>query len=60
MEEKKARLQHENLENVAGGTDPMFYTVTCARCGKDFPMPFPPKENTPVFCKECFEAERKK
>lgn len=29
------------------------YPCTCADCGKDSEVPFEPKQDRPVYCKEC-------
>ncbi len=32
--------------------------VTCAKCGKEDEVPFVPRKDTPVLCKECFAASK--
>lgn len=34
------------------------FTVTCAECGKETTVPFQPKGDRPVFCRECFDKQR--
>ena len=34
------------------------HTVPCARCGLDAQVPFVPKGDRPVYCSDCFDAER--
>ena len=34
------------------------YTVTCSACGKEAEVPFRPREDRPVYCRECFEAQK--
>ena len=34
------------------------YSVICASCGKDAEVPFQPRLGRPVYCNECFTAER--
>ncbi len=29
------------------------YPCTCSDCGKDSEVPFEPKQDRPVYCKEC-------
>ena len=36
------------------------YTVTCAECGKETQVPFEPKGDRPVYCRDCFNAKRNK
>lgn len=30
------------------------YPVVCAECGKDTEVPFEPRGDRPVYCRECF------
>jgi CxxC-x17-CxxC domain-containing protein len=39
------------------GTREMF-TATCSRCGKEAQVPFQPRSDKPVYCSDCFAAER--
>jgi len=34
------------------------YTVICSSCGKETQVPFKPREDRPVYCRECFEAQK--
>ncbi len=34
------------------------HTVICSACGKEAEVPFKPREDRPVYCKECFDAQR--
>ncbi len=35
------------------------HKVTCADCGNEAEVPFKPKEDRPVYCRECFQKHRK-
>jgi CxxC-x17-CxxC domain-containing protein len=35
------------------------YPCTCSDCGKDSEVPFEPKQDRPVYCKECLPKHRK-
>jgi CxxC-x17-CxxC domain-containing protein len=39
------------------------HKINCSDCGKEAEVPFKPKEDRPVYCRDCFikrkEAERK-
>ena len=39
--------------------DRKMYKCTCADCGKDSEVPFEPKPDRPVYCKECLEKHQK-
>lgn len=34
------------------------YEATCAACGRATTVPFIPREDRPVYCSECFQAQR--
>jgi CxxC-x17-CxxC domain-containing protein len=34
------------------------YPAVCSNCGKDTEVPFQPRTDKPVYCRECF-AERR-
>ncbi|MFH8080778.1 MAG: CxxC-x17-CxxC domain-containing protein [Candidatus Aenigmatarchaeota archaeon] len=35
------------------------YKATCSDCGKETKVPFKPKEDRPVYCKECYQKHKK-
>ena len=41
-----------------GGGPREMHKATCSECGKECEVPFKPKADRPVFCRECF-AKRK-
>lgn len=49
---KKARMN-----DVRGGTREMF-EITCAECGKTDTVPFKPRGDRPVYCREHFRNHR--
>ncbi len=34
------------------------YTAVCAACGVETEVPFEPREGRPVYCKECYTANK--
>jgi len=34
------------------------HKIKCSECGKDAEVPFKPKEDRPVFCRECFMKKK--
>jgi CxxC-x17-CxxC domain-containing protein len=44
-------------DGLGAGTREMF-DATCADCGQPTQVPFKPREDRPVYCRECFEAHR--
>ena len=34
------------------------FPATCASCGKPTEVPFKPSGSRPVYCRECFQAQR--
>lgn len=35
------------------------YPAVCAQCGKDTEVPFLPRGDRPVYCSDCFQAQRR-
>ena len=50
---RNARKQARN----AGGPRQMFDAV-CAECGKETEVPFEPKNDRPVYCRDCFNKHK--
>ncbi len=38
--------------------DREMYPAVCDRCGKETQVPFQPRGDKPVYCSECFSAQR--
>ena len=38
--------------------DRPMYDAICSECGKDTRVPFQPKPDRPVYCNDCFQANR--
>ena len=36
------------------------HKATCASCNKECEVPFEPKEDRPVYCRDCFQKEKEK
>jgi CxxC-x17-CxxC domain-containing protein len=34
------------------------FPATCARCGKQTEVPFQPRGDKPVYCRDCFNSSR--
>ncbi|PIU03325.1 zinc-binding protein [Candidatus Shapirobacteria bacterium CG08_land_8_20_14_0_20_39_18] len=39
-------------------TDRKMYPITCAQCGKTDEVPFEPRGDRPVLCKDCFKKSK--
>jgi CxxC-x17-CxxC domain-containing protein len=35
------------------------YTVICAACGKEPQVPFVPRGDKPVYCRDCYQQQRR-
>ena len=42
-----------------GGGPRQMYPATCASCGKATEVPFKPSGTRPVYCRDCFQAQRR-
>ncbi len=36
------------------------FTATCGDCGNECQIPFQPKDDRPVYCRECFQNQKPK
>ncbi len=41
-----------------GRRDREMFPAVCASCGKDTQVPFQPRNDRPVYCSDCFSAQR--
>jgi CxxC-x17-CxxC domain-containing protein len=44
--------------NRRGGKSSELHTVVCAECGSETQVPFEPTQGRPVYCRDCFEAQK--
>ena len=45
--------RHSN-GGYGGGSRRQMFPATCAECGKDTEVPFEPREDRPVYCRDCY------
>lgn len=43
---------------TGGYTRREMYPAVCAQCGKETQVPFQPRGDRPVYCSECYSAQR--
>ena len=43
---------------AANNRNRQMYPVTCAKCGKETEVPFEPRGDRPVYCRDCFQEMR--
>ena len=41
-----------------GGQRREFFDAVCAQCGVDTTVPFKPVDGRPVYCRDCYRAQR--
>ncbi|MCW8132219.1 MAG: hypothetical protein KIS92_17865, partial [Planctomycetota bacterium] len=44
----------------AGGGGREFFKVVCSSCGVETSVPFKPDPNRPIYCRNCYQAQRKR
>ncbi len=48
-----------NLENMSyNREDREMFDAKCGDCGNDCQVPFQPKQDRPVYCRECFQKHK--
>lgn len=63
---RRARKVHRSSAVNGGGLDMPrasgapreMFRVTCSECGKEAEVPFQPRGDKPVYCRECFQRQR--
>jgi CxxC-x17-CxxC domain-containing protein len=55
---KQKRAQSLGLSGE-GGYRKVETQAICSGCGKETTVPFKPTQGRPVFCRECFQANKK-
>ena len=40
------------------GSRRQMFPATCAECGKDTEVPFEPRDDRPVYCRDCYSKVR--
>ncbi|HBF36707.1 MAG TPA: zinc-binding protein [Firmicutes bacterium] len=54
---KTCRDARKQQNNANGPRE--LYEVVCANCGVTTQVPFKPREDRPVYCRDCFQASKK-
>ena len=56
-EPQRCKACRDALKNASRAERKM-YTAVCATCGKEAKVPFEPRDDRPVYCSECFAAQK--
>jgi CxxC-x17-CxxC domain-containing protein len=52
------RARREGSEGFGYRPPRQMFQVVCAQCGKETEVPFEPRQGRPVYCSECYNANR--
>jgi CxxC-x17-CxxC domain-containing protein len=52
------RPHHGRDDTWGGNRSYRFYTAFCDECGRETEIPFRPRGDRPVYCRDCFNARR--
>ena len=55
---KACRDKRKAANGGFGRSDRPMYDVVCAECGQPTQVPFQPRGDRPVYCRDCFEKQR--
>jgi len=59
-EPKRCKTCRANKKQHGGNRQATFTEVTCANCGAITQVPFTPRGDRPVYCRDCFQAMQQK
>jgi len=54
----KARAAHNNGGGGQGGGPRQSFPITCSNCGAQDTVPFQPRGDKPVLCRDCFRKSK--
>lgn len=55
----KRRSDHNAQTGVRGDLPPrQMYSAVCAQCGKETQIPFQPRGDRPVYCRDCYTKSK--
>jgi len=57
----RSRSRSESHAGYSGGyerRERQMFPAVCSQCGKDTMVPFQPRDDRPVYCSDCFAAQR--
>ena len=57
---RQTRKERRDVSESYGNFKPrrQMYPVVCAQCGKAAAVPFEPRQWKPVYCSDCFSAQK--
>ena len=55
---RSARKQRTGYGDRNQGGERTMHTVVCAECGVETQVPFVPRTDRPVYCRDCFQKTR--
>jgi CxxC-x17-CxxC domain-containing protein len=56
----QCRAQKRGGERRAPSGERRMYPIICAECGREATVPFEPRTDRPVYCRECFDKRRRR
>lgn len=54
----KARASFNDRNGGGGGGQRQSFPITCSNCGKQDTVPFEPRGDRPVLCRDCFQKQK--
>jgi CxxC-x17-CxxC domain-containing protein len=55
---RKAQRGSGSGPRADGGRQREMFSTTCSKCGNTAEVPFQPRGDRPVYCRDCFQSER--
>ena len=57
-EPRRCKNCRDNRKQKNTGRQREFHDVVCANCGVTTQVPFKPREDRPVYCRDCFQTNK--
>ncbi len=54
---RQKRKMSRTDSSYGGFRERKLYDVTCAECGNETQVPFEPKGDRPVYCRDCYQTQ---
>ena len=54
------RRARKSERYTSGGSERQMFPAVCAECGQETEVPFQPREDRPVYCRDCYSKQKQR